>query len=696
MKALDGVDLEVRQGETLGIVGETGSGKSVTALSVLRLIPQPPGKIEAGEAFVDIGEEEIARLEALRSEIRASLREVFGGKSDYSNTPVNMTLLSRIDETLDRSKTVSPQRKEELRKKTKEVREFLKHKDLLSMEPEHLRDIRGNTISMIFQEPMQALNPVYTAGDQIAESIILHRRRWLSRRIVLRMRAETVRRRTVKSLKETFRGRKDLPPGVDLEEPTRSDLELLLDVLEHSVSADHPLARDLRELVAFERLLGSEGGTVSIFARGLPESFQSRLYERECLRAAWKAADVVDELQSLASLAGRRGGIEIPWSRAEPVGPFAVALVPALGMRADVAATKFWQLVTAKEGAASAWAVLGQVLEKPRVEEGRLVVKVKEAYHEAKQSLSASWLARIPLLKRPILHPLQRQAVDEAAEVLRILRIPDPERVISMYPHELSGGMNQRVMIAIALACDPLLLIADEPTTALDVTIQAQILELLRELKARGRPSIILITHDLGVIAEMCDRVAVMYGGHVVEMAPLREVFKQPLHPYTQGLLKAIPSHAQKKERLEDIKGSVPNLIYPPSGCRFHPRCPAVMPHCGWDANDLEPVLKDLATEQGFDEDTIKAYKAEDPFLLRVSFADSEAGAKAKAALKHEVESARSSSVMFQAVQEIRSEGTDLLFQFLKANRPPDLDYLPGHMVACYLYARPVEVVRRA
>lgn len=158
-------------------------------------------------------------------------------------------------------------------------------------------------------------------------------------------------------------------------------------------------------------------------------------------------------------------------------------------------------------------------------------------------------------------------------ELLKLVRMPSPERVIDSYPFELSGGMRQRAMIAMMLASNPKLLIADEPTTALDVTTQAQILNLLREMRERLGLSIWLITHDLGIVAELCDRVCVMYAGKVVECGSVKEIFKEPLHPYTKGLLRSIPSIYSKSERLLSIPGTVPDLINPPSGCRFHSRC---------------------------------------------------------------------------------------------------------------------------
>jgi peptide/nickel transport system ATP-binding protein len=157
--------------------------------------------------------------------------------------------------------------------------------------------------------------------------------------------------------------------------------------------------------------------------------------------------------------------------------------------------------------------------------------------------------------------------------------VPNPGRIAATYPHELSGGMQQRIVIAIALACHPVLLIADEPTSNLDVTIQAQIIDLIKLLKKTTISSVLFITHDLGLVAEICDRTSVMYAGDISETAEVKELFKNPLHPYSQGLLRSVPKAAQTGE-LATIPGAVPNLIQPPSGCRFHPRCPHRMAVC--------------------------------------------------------------------------------------------------------------------
>jgi oligopeptide/dipeptide ABC transporter ATP-binding protein len=181
-----------------------------------------------------------------------------------------------------------------------------------------------------------------------------------------------------------------------------------------------------------------------------------------------------------------------------------------------------------------------------------------------------------------------------AIALLKMVGVPDPERRAEAYPHELSGGMAQRVMIAMALACVPELLIADEPTTALDVTIQAQILDLMRDMRREMNTSVILITHDLGVVAEMAERVAVMYAGEIVEQADVNSLFDEPLHPYTQGLIGSIPILGEIKERLDVIPGSVPNLVNLPPGCRFAPRCQARLKHNLTICTDQKPELDDF------------------------------------------------------------------------------------------------------
>jgi oligopeptide/dipeptide ABC transporter ATP-binding protein len=187
-------------------------------------------------------------------------------------------------------------------------------------------------------------------------------------------------------------------------------------------------------------------------------------------------------------------------------------------------------------------------------------------------------IGRVPFLRR-YSRRLDKTVRRHVIELLRSLGVPNPDRIVDGYPHELSGGMQQRIVIAIALACNPILLIADEPTSNLDVTIQAQIIDLIKTLKQTTISSVLFITHDLGVVAEICDRASVMYAGDVAETASVRELFREPLHPYTQGLLRSVPK-VEQSDVLNTIPGVVPNLIHPPSGCRFHPRCPHAMEIC--------------------------------------------------------------------------------------------------------------------
>jgi oligopeptide/dipeptide ABC transporter ATP-binding protein len=182
------------------------------------------------------------------------------------------------------------------------------------------------------------------------------------------------------------------------------------------------------------------------------------------------------------------------------------------------------------------------------------------------------------------------EARERAIEALKMVGIADPQRRVDDYPHQLSGGMRQRVMIAMALSCNPQLLIADEPTTALDVTIQAQILDLIRDLQSRLKLAAILVTHDLGIVAEYADTVTILYAARVMEQAPCNVLFKEPLNPYTKGLLDSIPGiDGTRHHRLQAIPGTIPSALQPPSGCRFHPRCPMAIPNCA----KIDPPLEE-------------------------------------------------------------------------------------------------------
>ena len=212
--------------------------------------------------------------------------------------------------------------------------------------------------------------------------------------------------------------------------------------------------------------------------------------------------------------------------------------------------------------------------------------KISMIFQEPRSSLNPTYTVGSQISEAIRLHQRvdNREAMRRAVSILKQTGMPDPERIAGEYPHELSGGMAQRAMIAMALSCDPELLIADEPTSSLDVTIEAQILELIKDLISQFRASVLLITHDLGIVAETCDKVAVMYAGNVIEYGDVRDIFKRHKHPYTEGLLNSVPKLKISGE-LYTIEGTVPNLITPPTGCRFHPRCPEARKKC----SELKP-----------------------------------------------------------------------------------------------------------
>lgn len=348
VKAVDGVSFDIYKDEVMGLVGETGCGKSVTALSILRLV-RTPGKI-------------------------------VNGSINFQGT------------------------------------------NLLDLSEEVMRKQRGKNITMIFQDPLNSLNPVISCGKQVAEVFLLHQKDMLKEEQIETL---LIREKTIEEYK---------------------DLKMQLKTLENE---DHVTEED----------------------------------------------------------------------------------------------------------------------------KNNLMEKIKEVKKRIK--------------KKPTIRSL---AFDHSEKILEEVGIADARHILGRYPHELSGGMRQRVMISMALSCNPVLLIADEPTTALDVTIQAQILDLMKVLKTKFKTSILMITHDLGIIAEMCDRVAVMYSGNIVEYATAKELFSNPRHPYTFGLLGAIPSIEKKDQKLVTIRGMVPNLIYPPSGCRFHPRCDSRLEIC----DKVKPTLNEI------------------------------------------------------------------------------------------------------
>ena len=475
VKAIDGVDMEIKKGETFGLVGESGCGKSVTANCIMRLIPSPPGKIEKGEINVLYPEgiqDSLLHyvLDQFKKESNIDL-----GKDKKAMSKVRQACFKAMEELKAGNSTeVYLPQITSGKSGTRDLRVKLDHEllahmsvqDVMKMSSYQLRKIRGKRISMIFQEPMSALNPVFTAGDQIAEVFLLHERNDLIHAVI-----------------------------------NRTDEQI--------------------------KRLEKEG-----FQTGKTETETGEIKCSDC-------GTTVNDGQKKC---------------------------PTCGGRFDRSRMKALQLSSLR--------------------------RQKKTYQKMlKDPNSFEFIFKdfIPVLKN-YKRPLNAEAKARAVRMLRLVRIPDPGSIVNSYPHELSGGMQQRVMIAMALACRPQLLIADEPTTALDVTIQAQILKLMRELQEQTGTSILMITHNLGVVAEMCDRVGVMYAGNIVEVGSTDSVFEEPMHPYTQGLINSIPKLNVNLTRLDIIEGSVPNLLKPPAGCRFHPRCPYAMGKC----TEEKPVMKEV------------------------------------------------------------------------------------------------------
>ena len=275
-----------------------------------------------------------------------------------------------------------------------------------------------------------------------------------------------------------------------------------------------------------------------------------------------------------------------------------VCVVGESGCGKSITALSMMRLIASPPGKIEGGEIIfdGKDLLKLREEEMRLMRSKELAmiFQEPMSSLNPVLTIGVQIMEPLIehLYMSKRKARERAIELIKLVGIPRAEEIVDSYPHELSGGMRQRVMIAIALSCSPKLLIADEPTTALDVTIQAQILDLLRTIKEKRNMSMMLITHDLGVVAEMADYVVVMYAGKVIEEAPVEELFKNPRHPYTKGLLEAKPVIGQRKERLYTIPGQVPNPIGLEDNCHFSERCAFCMDICREKQPELRKVSK--------------------------------------------------------------------------------------------------------
>ncbi len=430
VRALEDISFTLRKGEILGIVGETGCGKSVTAFSITRLIPDPPGRIVGGEIMMG-----------------------------------NLNLL----------RNVSSEAQIIAKKRVKIKRNYR----IIKKNEYFFNKIRGKYISMIFQEPMAALNPVYTVEDQIAETLLLHNR---SRML-----------KVVKQSSENLAKLEKFRLEGQIGELSQGELGDELEKIKEAARGKESLKRHLDLLIESGNHFSRKRAK---FSSMLQKSSQNDLLEDELLTNQNEAEQ--------------------------------------------------------------------EIILKKLIRDTKKINLIKLSKR----------------MKRKTSDPLLLEARRETLALLESVDIPNAYGILKAYPHELSGGMLQRVTIAIALANNPRILIADEPTTALDVTVQAQILNLLKTLQKNKGTSIILITHDLGVIAETCERVAVMYAGNIVENATATELFQNPKHPYTIGLLQSIPRLDNPGKSLKSIAGNVPNLIHPPDGCRFHPRCPFVFDRC--------------------------------------------------------------------------------------------------------------------
>jgi len=459
VRALEGVSFKLRRAETLGLVGETGCGKSVTMFSITRLVPDPPGRVVSGTALY------------------RGANLLWGIESEAKFKPVKGTNRVKVKRSFRRVKAGQAR----------------------------VGSVRGGGIAMIFQEPSQAMNPIFPIYDQVGESILEHR-------------------------------------GVELvgellaAHPDPAAFEAAADEIRRAVEAGDTAA--LRE--ATRRL----GTAVGLASAGVQAYYLARQEMAE-------GRPDYDPSASLKRIARRLylSGVQRGFLRRE---------LQRLEAERDLRHTYFEEM---RQGRSDRIA-------RGRAQARRFRARMREFGY------------RLPVVKRRVSRPLRDELFWRVVQALEGVQIANPVQVARGFPHELSGGMLQRVMIAMALASDPEILMADEPTTALDVTIQAQILELMNELRHRRGTAILLVTHDLAVIAEVADRVAVMYAGQIVEMAPVKSLYARPLHPYTQGLLASIPRFDQPGKELASIPGSVPNLIYPPSGCRYHPRCPHAMPIC--------------------------------------------------------------------------------------------------------------------
>ena len=507
VRALEGVSFKLRRGETLGMVGETGCGKSVTAFSITRLIPEPPGRVVSGTVLF------------------RGVNLLWGLDKEAKFKPVKGTNRVKVHLRFRRVKAAQGR----------------------------LSAVRGGGISMIFQEPGQAMNPIFSIADQVGEAVLLHQGIELLTGL-LKISPGSARPRPSKIQPSTpVAGPAPPTEETPAPEPPPSPSEIATKEAEFRAvverAADAAVAGDFSTL----KKLSADLARIV----GAPSFAQESYYRARELGASGGRDRIIAEVRK-ASRRFQLSGIQRSYVREQ---------------------LRLAQLDNEL-----------RAIHMDEMREGKLHrLRVRRNRGARSGTRLRGWWLGFPGVKRRARRPIQDEVFWRVVRSLEGVQIANPVQIAKGYPFELSGGMVQRVMIAMALISNPDVLLADEPTTALDVTVQAQILELMRELRHRVGTAILLITHDLAVIAEVADRVAVMYAGQVVEMAPVRELFTRPLHPYAQGLLASVPRMDQPTRQLSSIPGSVPNLLNPPSGCRFHPRCAFAMPIC----RESRPPLTD-------------------------------------------------------------------------------------------------------